>query len=123
MTNKILIIILIAMVIFFLLIFAVLLFSAEKIPSSTLTDAADFIPQEKLPFGIRIPFKNIGSLIVIPVRVNDSRELNMVLDTGMSAGVTVLFHAELGDELGLEYAQEVALAGAGEGETKKAHHS
>jgi hypothetical protein len=121
MTNKILIIVLIVIVIFFLLTFAFLLFSAEKIPSSTLTDAADFILQEKLPPRIRIFFKNIGSLIVIPVRVNDSRELNMILDTGMSAGVTVLFHAELGDELGLEYTQEVVVAGAGEGETKKAH--
>ncbi len=121
MTNKVLIIVLIVIVIFFLLTFAVLLFSAEKISSSTLLGAEDLFLQEKLPPGIRIPFKNIGSLVIIPVKVNDSRELNMVLDTGMSAGVTVLFHSELGDELGLEYAQEVAIAGAGEGETKKAH--
>lgn len=120
MTNKTLIIILILIITFFLFIFAAVLSSAEKISSSTLTRAGDFFLQEKLLQGIRIPFKNIGSLIVIPVRVNDSRELNMVLDTGMSAGVTVLFHSELGKELGLEYAQEVAVAGAGEGESKKA---
>jgi hypothetical protein len=60
-----------------------------------------------------VPFQNIGGVIVIPVRVNDSRPLHMVLDTGMSAGVIVLFHSGLGQEIGLKYVQEVALGGAG----------
>lgn len=114
MTNKLLI------VIFFLLIVAAGLFSTEKILSSRVIYSEDFVFQEKLLKGTQIPFKNIGSLIVIPVRVNDSRELNMILDTGMSAGVTALFHSELGKELGLEYTQKVAVAGAGGGKSKKA---
>jgi len=61
----------------------------------------------------RVSFQNIGGVIVIPVRVNGSRPLHMILDTRMSAGVVFLFHSELGQEIGLKYARQVALAGAG----------
>ncbi len=121
MKNNILIVIIFLIIIFFPLTLAAVISSAEKISASILKGSRDFSLQNKLPQGIRIPFKNIGSLIVIPVRVNESRELNMVLDSGMSAGVIVLFHSELAKELGLELGQECALAGAGEGEFIKAH--
>jgi hypothetical protein len=71
--------------------------------------------------GVRIPFKIIGGLIIVPVKVNGSKELNMVLDTGMSSPVVVLFHSETGKELGLTYTQKVPLGGAGGREQKTAN--
>jgi hypothetical protein len=68
---------------------------------------------EKRAAGVRVPFRLVGGVIVIPVRINGSRPLNMILDTGMSAGIVFLFHSELGQEIGLKYAQEVELGGAG----------
>ncbi|MDH4272004.1 MAG: hypothetical protein OEW18_08520, partial [Candidatus Aminicenantes bacterium] len=49
----------------------------------------------------RIPFSVNNGLITVPVWINDSRELRMYLDTGMSAAIVVLFHKELIEETGL----------------------
>lgn len=61
----------------------------------------------------RIPFHSLGGLILVPVRVDGSRELSMILDTGMSSPVVVLMHRELGDELKLSGGQPVQVGGAG----------
>jgi len=65
-----------------------------------------------------IPFRTSSGLILVTVRINDSRELRMYLDTGMSGPVVVLFHKELAGEVGLQGAQSVLLRGAGQGERK-----
>src|SRR5512139_3739720 len=65
-----------------------------------------------------IPFHTSSGLILVPVRINDSRALRMYLDTGMSGPVVVLFHKELAGEGGLQGAQSVLLRGAGQGEQK-----
>jgi len=65
-----------------------------------------------------IPFRTSSGLILVPVRINDSRELRMYLDTGMSGPVVVLFYKELAGEVGLQGAQSVLLRGAGQGEKK-----
>lgn len=70
--------------------------------------------KNKLTEGVRVPFQLIGGIIILPVRINGSRPLNLALDTGMSAGIVFLFHSELGREVGLRYTQEVALAGGGD---------
>jgi predicted aspartyl protease len=70
------------------------------------------------PLNLQIPFQIITGLIIVPVRVNGARELKMILDTGMSGPVTVLFHGETGRELGLTYGQQVSLCGAGGKEQK-----
>ena len=44
---------------------------------------------------VTVPFQTIGGLIVVPVRINGSRPLNMILDTGMSAPIIALFHLEI----------------------------
>lgn len=61
----------------------------------------------------RLSFRTVGGLIVFPVSLNGSRPLQMVLDTGMSAPIVALFHAETVDEIGLEGGQPVQMAGAG----------
>jgi hypothetical protein len=61
----------------------------------------------------RIPFRSLGGLILVPVRINGSRELSMILDTGMSSPVVVLMHRELGDELKLSGGRPVQVGGAG----------
>ena len=75
----------------------------------------DGLENDKPMEGVRVLFRLIGGLIIVPVRINGSRPLNMILDTGMSARIVFLFHSELGQEIGLKYAQEVELGGA-EGE-------
>ena len=67
----------------------------------------------------QIPFGMSSGLILVTVRVNDSKELKMYLDTGMSAAVVVLFHKELIEEIGLKNTQIVLLGGAGEGAPKQ----
>ncbi len=66
----------------------------------------------------RIPFQISSGLIMISAQINDSKELKMYLDTGMSAPVVVLFHKELVEELGLKNTQNALLGGAGPGERK-----
>ncbi len=66
----------------------------------------------------QIKFVNKSGVIVVPVRINDSKILNMILDTGMSGAVVVLFHKESIEELKLENGQIALLGGAG-GEKQK----
>jgi hypothetical protein len=61
----------------------------------------------------RVAFRSIHGMVIVPVRVNGSRELNMILDTGMSAPIVLLMHRDLGDELRLEDGQPVQIGGAG----------
>jgi len=64
---------------------------------------------------LQLPFENVGGHIVIPVRVNGSRPLRMVLDTGMSSPIVMLTRRSLGAELGFEGGQPVQVGGAGGG--------
>lgn len=68
----------------------------------------------------RVEFRVHSGLILVPVRVNGSRDLRMYLDTGMSAPVVVLFHKESLEELGLEGGQQALVAGAGADNRKPA---
>jgi hypothetical protein len=59
---------------------------------------------------VTIPFELINRHIYIPVRVNGSRPLSFVLDTGASVGMIDL---DLAKELGLRLEGEVGIGGAG----------
>jgi hypothetical protein len=61
----------------------------------------------------QIGFRTVFGMVIIPVRINGSRELNMILDTGMSAPIVLLMHREMREELKLEGGQPVQIAGAG----------
>jgi len=86
---------------------------------SLLVGRGDGFKKEHTAASVRIAFQLIGGVIVVPVGINGSRPLNLILDTGMSAGVVVLFHSDLGQEIGLKYAHEVALRGAGGEQTQR----
>jgi len=105
----------------------VLIFSLfAALPSPSVEAAAlqaplQGAPQDALVRGTvaaRIDFRVHSGLITIPVRVNGSKDLRMYLDTGMSAPVTLLFHKESLDELGLKAGPKVFIGGAG-GESRK----
>jgi hypothetical protein len=67
-----------------------------------------------------IPFKLLRNKIIVPVRVNHSRELNMILDTGMPSDGLLLFDKNLADELELVGAKRFRISGAGKGKTSYA---
>ena len=69
---------------------------------------------------VQVPFEFNGR-VIIPLRVNDSRKLNIILDSGMGHEALGLLHSELGEELGLEYVQSIRVGGAGSGEPKTAN--
>jgi len=68
----------------------------------------------------QIPFKTIESWVVISVKINGSREIDMILDTGMPIDGAILLDPEIGKELTLDYMGQVVLGGAGQGQKQTA---
>lgn len=103
-------------------LFALVLWLASALPSPAAagqaTQAAAQVPFVRGEVAARLDFRVHSGLITIPVRVNGSKDLRMYLDTGMSAPVTLLFHKESLDELGLKAGPKVFIGGAG-GESRK----
>jgi len=64
----------------------------------------------------RIPFKLTRNKIILPVRVNESRTLDLILDTVMPSSGLLLFNKKLGQELGLTGTRQFQIQGAGEGQ-------
>jgi hypothetical protein len=87
-------------------------FARQEEPVKQSTDQAVQLDRGKGKDVWQIPFKIIGGLIIVPAKVNGSKELNMILDTGMSAPVVILFHSETGKELGLKYVGSVKVFGS-----------
>ncbi len=64
---------------------------------------------------INIPFKLVHNLIIIPVKINNSNELNFILDTGVrSILITRLFYT---DSLDLNQTNRTKIQGLGTGYT------
>jgi hypothetical protein len=61
---------------------------------------------------VELPFTRVDHLVVVPVRVNGSRELSFVLDTGAARMVVA---NEVSRELGLAEAESDTIGGAGAG--------
>jgi hypothetical protein len=61
---------------------------------------------------VEVPFTRVGDLVVVTVRVNGSRELAFVLDTGSARMVLA---SEVSGELGLAQAENDTIGGAGAG--------
>jgi len=84
---------------------------------STAAFSGDLRPRERdstLPEPlVRVAFRSVGGHVVVPVRINGSDELDMILDTGMSAPIVMLMHRETADRLHLEGGQPVMIGGAG----------
>jgi len=61
-----------------------------------------------------IPFRLVDDQIVLPVRINDTLTVEMILDTGLGFDGALLLDVRLGMQLGLtKYAQMVPLGGGG----------
>lgn len=67
-----------------------------------------------------IPFKLDRNRIIIPMRVNDSPELNLIFDSGMPFDGAYLFHKELALILKSDSTMDVQVGGAGDGEASQA---
>jgi hypothetical protein len=68
----------------------------------------------------QIPFQLLWSKIILPVRVNDSRELSIILDTGMPSPGLLLFDSNLAEELQLSGTEKSRIHGAGTGQVSYA---
>jgi hypothetical protein len=68
----------------------------------------------------RVPMKIDRNRVIIPTRVNGSRPLNLILDTGMRFDGVYLFHEDLSDEIDMTGAKEYTVPGAGSGEPSTA---
>jgi hypothetical protein len=67
-----------------------------------------------------IPFTLNRNRVIFPVSVNNSKQLNITLDTGMTFNGVYLFHKELSDKLLIKNLIEVRVGGAGSGEASYA---
>ena len=70
-------------------------------------------PEQQLPFEIN------RNKVILPVRINDSRPLKIILDSGMPGHGVLLFKKELQEELKLEARENAQIHGAGQG--KESH--
>lgn len=76
------------------------------------------IPQDTAYFTkdkskIKLPFKLVHNLIVIPVRINDSKSLNFILDSGVNS--TLITQLHYSDSLSLNNSRKITVQGLGEG--------
>ena len=65
--------------------------------------------------GFSIPFELSRNKVILPVRISDSRELRIILDTGMPFEGLLVYNVDLRDSLDLRDAIDVQVPGAGKG--------
>ncbi|MGV3541483.1 MAG: aspartyl protease family protein [Rufibacter sp.] len=70
---------------------------------------------------VRIPFKLINNLVVVPIQVNDSKPLNFVVDTGVDR--IILMELSASDSISLNNVEHLFLRGLGQGEGINAYAS
>ncbi len=63
----------------------------------------------------KIPFKLDRNKIILPVRIKNSRELNIILDSGMPWAGLYLFHQKFNEEFSLNASGDYNVRGAGSG--------
>jgi hypothetical protein len=85
-----------------------------------ITVSASLALARTSPASKTIPFELIRNKIILPLRVNDSRVLKVILDTGMPSQGALLFDPDLADEIDLTGARRYEIRGAGQGETSYA---
>ncbi|MBJ6117881.1 aspartyl protease family protein [Pontibacter sp. BT310] len=76
------------------------------------------IPQDTAYFTgnakkIKIPFKLVHNLIVITVKINDSKPLNFILDSGVNS--TLITQLNFTDSLSLNNSRKITVQGLGQG--------
>lgn len=70
--------------------------------------------------GERIAFRVERNKVILPVLVNDSRQLDVILDTGMPYDGLLLYRSELAESIGVDSLVEAQVGGAGEGSAANA---
>jgi hypothetical protein len=70
---------------------------------------------------LRLAFKSINNLIIIPIQINGSDTLNFILDTGINT--SIICELSTGEDLHLNYAREIQLQGLGNGTSLEAMHT
>jgi hypothetical protein len=70
---------------------------------------------------IKIPFKLVHNLIIIPVQINDSKPLNFILDSGVKN--TLITHLHFSDSLSLNETGRIVIQGLGTGHEIEAIYS
>jgi hypothetical protein len=65
------------------------------------------------PTVAQVPFTIVCNHIVVPVRINDSEAIDVLLDTGMPLEGLILLDRELASQIGLEYSGRIELGGGG----------
>ena len=68
-----------------------------------------------------IPFEQVGSYVIIKVKINDSSDLNLILDSGIRN--TIITELMAGDQMTLNYSDVKELMGLGGGEHLEAYAS
>jgi len=66
---------------------------------------------------VEIPFTLVDDHIVLPVTINNSPRIDVLLDTGMPIEGLMLMDRKIAEDLGLEYSGTVELGGGGEART------
>lgn len=98
-----------------------LAFVGEDIRSQQL-DIGEFKLETRKNKSVRMDFELYNNLVVIPVIVNKSKDtLKLVLDTGVAN--TLITGLPNGEEISLNYASTIKVAGLGEGESIEAFYS
>jgi hypothetical protein len=70
---------------------------------------------------LKLPFKSINNLIIIPVQINGSDTLHFILDTGINT--SIICDLASGKELNLKYSRQIQLQGLGNGTPIEAIHA
>ena len=90
---------------------------AQELPAFD-TDTVFFTSNRK---SVKIPFKLVHNLIVIPVRINSSQPLNFILDSGVKS--TLITRLYFADSLDLRDINKISIRGLGEGHSIEAYQS
>ncbi|EJF09863.1 aspartate aminotransferase [Pontibacter sp. BAB1700] len=103
---------------FILLCLCFCLLFSEAIGQAFASDTVYFTSKRK---SITIPFKLVHNLIIIPVQINDSKQLNFILDSGVKN--TLITRLHYSDSLSLHEAGRISIQGLGTGHEIEALYS
>lgn len=107
-----------------LIYFVLILFVMQGCaPGAKLSRRADRVMtiDDRSAAKVKIPFRMINNLVVIPLQINESEPLHFILDTGVSR--IILTEMPENKELDLHYTHEVFIRGIGEQDPIKALYS
>ena len=100
---------------YFLFYFTLLIISLSSCESQGHSKQQSQIPSQNT-----IRFEIQRNKIILPVKVNESRQLKVILDTGMHFEGLLLYKKELTNEIGIKDAIDVEVGGAGGGNASTA---